>query len=119
MVKADQQFYGNEVLVWGCKKDYRVCRGQSNPLKMTRISNLGLIKSVTCGYHHTLVITKEGQLFGWGKNTERQVSHSSKDSISSPTPVLGFESKASMAAAGWGHNFLLTEEGKVYAWGYG
>lgn len=46
-----------------------MCKGVPSDLSMISVSNLGKIKSVVCGYHHTLVITREGKLFGWGKNT--------------------------------------------------
>jgi alpha-tubulin suppressor-like RCC1 family protein len=112
-----QKEVASTVLTWGSKKDYRVCKGQPY-LNMTKITSIKNILSVACGCHHTLVVTQEGKLYGWGKNTEKQISPSCRESISSPAEVHGLgEVKA--AAAGWGHSLVLDSEGRVYAWGYG
>lgn len=104
--------------MWGCKKDFRVCKGDSSGLGIVRISNLGKIRAVVCGYHHTLAITQEGCVFGWGKNTERQLINCEKDSISTPTQIKSIK-KVQAAAAGWGHSLALTFDGELYSWGYG
>ena len=57
------------MIVWGSKKDHRVCKGQGFKLNMIRVTAIKNIKSIVCGYHHSLVVTVDGQLFGWGKNT--------------------------------------------------
>ena len=49
--------FGTEILVWGTKKDSRVCKGDTSLPGIVRISHLGKIRSVVCGYHHTLVVT--------------------------------------------------------------
>jgi len=36
---------------------------------MIKLNTIKNIKQVVCGYHHTLVLTSEGQVYGWGKNT--------------------------------------------------
>ena len=72
------------MMVWGCKKDFRVCKGEANKLNMIRINHLGKISAVVCGYHHTLAVLEDGRVFGWGKNTEKQVNQSNRESISAP-----------------------------------
>lgn len=33
------------------------------------------VKKVVCGFRHSLAITEDGQLFGWGYNNQQQLSH--------------------------------------------
>jgi alpha-tubulin suppressor-like RCC1 family protein len=77
---------------------------------MIRISSLGSIRAVVCGYHHTLVVTREGKLFGWGKNTDKQILPLNRESVASPTEILGVGTVRTVAA-GWGHSLAVTEEG--------
>ena len=59
------------LLTWGSKKDYRVCKGKPAVLSpnLTHITSINNVVSISCGFHHTLAVTKEGAVFGWGKNT--------------------------------------------------
>ena len=36
------------------------------------------VTKIVCGYHHSLAITEEGSLFGWGYNNMLQLSNSDK-----------------------------------------
>lgn len=106
------------MLVWGSKKDYRVCKGQQTKLNMIKVTTIKNIKMVACGYHHTLVVTEEGRVYGWGKNTEKQLCSSHKESLSSPFEIEGV-AMVKQIAAGWGHSLAVTTDGQMYAWGYG
>lgn len=76
------------------------------------------MKTVVCGYHHSFVITREGVVFGWGKNNYNQISGSTKEVISIPMEI-GSIGKVIKMAAGWAHTLALIEEGVAYGWGYG
>jgi alpha-tubulin suppressor-like RCC1 family protein len=52
---------------------------------MTKLTSIKNIKQIVCGYHHTLIVTVEGHVYGWGKNTEKQILPSDRDSIAIPT----------------------------------
>ena len=62
---------------WGYAKDSRVFSG--------KIIKNGIVKSnvdydlinITCGAHHSFFISDKGNLYGWGKNSEKQVLNSS------------------------------------------
>jgi alpha-tubulin suppressor-like RCC1 family protein len=44
------------------------------PVKV-ELENNKIIKLV-CGYRHTLAISDKGELYGWGFNSQQQLSHS-------------------------------------------
>ncbi|CAG2179802.1 unnamed protein product [Oppiella nova] len=31
------------------------------------------VQQISCGYHHSLALTSNGQVYGWGLNTEGQI----------------------------------------------
>ena len=41
----------------------------------TQIPNLSGIAKVTCGDNHTLALSKNGIVYGWGHNSSLQLSH--------------------------------------------
>ena len=103
---------------WGCKKDYRVFKPETETIHgICQIDSFSQIKIVCCGTHHSLFVTSEGQVYGWGKNTENQIVPSKNSFISIPRKV-GLEKIVSVAA-GWGHSLALSEKGSVYSWGFG
>lgn len=34
------------------------------------------IKKIVCGFRHSLAITENGKIYGWGYNNQQQLSHS-------------------------------------------
>ena len=107
-------------MAWGCKKDSRVLYSDSNnnPTKISEIKVDYNLKDLSCGAHHTIAYTKEGRMFGWGKNDKRQLINSEKSSVSLPKEIsLNF--RVSSVAAGWSHSICATVEGRVFSWGSG
>lgn len=39
------------------------------------IENIPPIKKIVCGENHTIAISNEGQVYGWGSNSQLQLSH--------------------------------------------
>ena len=37
------------------------------------------MKKIACGFRHSLAITENGKLYGWGYNNQQQLSHSQED----------------------------------------
>jgi len=78
------------------------------------------VRSLACGYLHTLCTTNTGQLFSWGGNRHGQLGHGSSTSELLPRQVAMFESsKIKAIACGWFHTACITEEGHLYTWGCG
>jgi regulator of chromosome condensation len=80
------------------------------------------------GEHHSLALTKEGNLFAWGRMDINQLGLSSipetalpKDHpryVPIPTLIKGLP-KMVFAACGTHHNISISEAGEPYSWGYG
>ncbi|CAI5760415.1 unnamed protein product [Candida verbasci] len=106
----------------------------TKPTLIPTLSKKNIIE-IAAGEHHTLALTKDGDVFAWGRYDMKEVGISSdklpestfKDQHgkprSVPTPTkLEFNSKQEikMKAIGVGshHSFSVTEDGFVYAWGF-
>ena len=103
----------------------------------TVITALGPLKctSAAAGSGHTLVATEDGAVYAWGQNNDGQccqtsLSSSSSSSSSSsgehsamiiikPTLVEAVEDTIVKIAAGSRHSVLLSDKGRVYAFGFG
>ena len=94
------------------------------------------ILQVACGEEHSIILTKEGQVFSMGNNVNGQLglnlkvkkekAKSKGDPMPgdfhrcfSPEPVrfVNMESKVVKIACGEQHTLALTQRGQVYAWG--
>lgn len=83
---------------------------------------LGLpkVRKVSCGWHHTLVLTWDGRVFAFGGGCFGQLGLGSCRQCPSPSHVaLPVECNSSVVdvAAGFACSLAATEQGWVYAWG--
>ncbi len=77
------------------------------------------IIDVRCGNEHTLVLTNNNEVFGWGRNKFGQVGNGSFDDVLVPIQVNKFlDEKVKGISCGSHHSMMLTESGHVYSWGY-
>ncbi|KAF9349036.1 hypothetical protein BGX26_012621 [Mortierella sp. AD094] len=88
------------------------------------------IADVQGGEHHTIALTKEGKLYGFGRSDSHQLglgyteepgsedSSSHKKAIRHPTLITGLPSIKAISVGG-NHTLALTQTGDVYAWGFG
>jgi alpha-tubulin suppressor-like RCC1 family protein len=53
-----------------------------------KVENLSKIKRIACGGNHTLALSNDGMLFGWGSNSALQLSHE-KEFASVEEPLIG------------------------------
>ena len=66
-----------------------------------------------------LALTEDNKLYGWGNNEYRQISSDGIDQISEPTLILdGMATIKSMATSA-NMGAILTDENKIFSWGYG
>ena len=82
------------------------------------------------GEHHTIALTKDGRLFGFGRSDSHQLglgyteapgsetSDSFKKAIREPTLIPGLPTITAISV-GSNHTLALTQAGDVYAWGFG
>ena len=72
------------------------------------------------GGNHTLCITADGSLFGWGENTLGQLGVGDKEERRVPTLVTGLQGNQVVhIAAGTKHTICTTADGSVFTWGDG
>ncbi|KAM9477009.1 putative E3 ubiquitin-protein ligase HERC3 isoform 2-T2 [Clarias gariepinus] len=84
-----------------------------------KISSLTNIAQVACGSYHTVVLTKDGQLFTWGQNSSGQLGLGKGEPSSlSPQPLKSLCGiPLAQISAGGDHSFALSLSGAVFGWG--
>ena len=76
---------------------------------------------MSCGCCHSLVLTLEGEAYGWGHNGFGQIGKSKSDNNNYqliPYFINEFDGeKVKSISYGNLHSLALTESGSVYSWG--
>lgn len=116
-IAADGTLYG-----WGSNTNGQLGTGdQEERLVPTAIAALSdeTIVAVSAGVTHTLVLTAEGEVYGFGGNTDNQVSPSDDRSVIEPSLVAGLPADI-VAISGEGRtSYAITSDGRVFGWGEG
>jgi len=76
------------------------------------------VKFVAGGRRHTIVITENNEVYSWGIGENFQLGLGNTKDSWLPQKVIGIEGKPIKAACGWGHTLVLTDDGRVYSWGW-
>jgi RCC1 and BTB domain-containing protein len=77
------------------------------------------VVQIVCGYYHSLVLTKSGDLYGFGNNSYGEIGCGNNTNQLTPIKIIGFNSEKIVSiACGDNHSIVLTDIGKVYSWGY-
>lgn len=81
---------------------------------------------IAAGEHHSLGLTNDGTVYGWGRDDDGQLGSSLPDGAVggeraslAPIPINGFSSPVVQIACGGNHCLALDSNGSLYAWGYG
>lgn len=78
------------------------------------------IKQISCGGHHTLVLTSRGFLYSFGYGAHGQLGLRTSQNQLVPALVKDLvNKKIDFIAAGWNHSLVLSAAGDIYATGYG
>ncbi|KAM6916059.1 putative E3 ubiquitin-protein ligase HERC4 [Xenentodon cancila] len=77
------------------------------------------IAQVTCGYWHSLSLSRGGQVFSWGQNRYGQLGLGKNgQSYSTPQIIQSLQGiPFAQISAGGAHSFALTPSGAVFGWG--
>lgn len=74
------------------------------------------MKSIACGYEHTLFLDKVGDLYGCGNNDKKQVLFTSEDkTVQEPTYIQSNDRVKKIFASSF--SALITEKDDLYLWG--
>ncbi|XP_073117500.1 ultraviolet-B receptor UVR8 isoform X2 [Elaeis guineensis] len=80
------------------------------------------VAQISAGYYHSCVITENGELFVWGKNSSGQLGlgKRAESIVSTPTRVDCLDGiRVKVAELGLEHSIAITDEGNVLSWGAG
>ncbi|KAL5216556.1 hypothetical protein ABZP36_007957 [Zizania latifolia] len=78
------------------------------------------ISQISGGWRHTMALTSDGKLYGWGWNKFGQVGVGDNVDHCFPVQVkFPEEQKVAQVACGWRHTLAFTEKKNVFSWGRG
>lgn len=78
------------------------------------------VSSVSCGGFFTTALTKDGQVWNWGANSNYELGRGNKVGGWEPKPIPSLEHVCIIQIASGGyHSLALTDDGKVLSWGHG
>ncbi|CAG2168081.1 unnamed protein product, partial [Oppiella nova] len=113
----------NHVFSWGRNAEGQLGRAVTEVLFM-RPQNIAYfndinISQISCGYYHSLALTTDGQVYGWGGNSMGQVGcgDNRKHVIQPILSKLPGDIKIKFIYACRFYSFALSITGLVYSWG--
>ncbi|CAG2163198.1 unnamed protein product [Oppiella nova] len=110
----------SEVFVWGSNQLGQLGLGfeceYSKPCKNQFLSDAKLTQ-LSCGAGHTLALTENGEVYGWGSNEWGQVGINSIQQVVSVPTRIAIYIKFSSVSCGDYHSMALTGRTSVYSWG--
>lgn len=105
---------------WGSNNDGQLGNGstythQSLPLKVGNANNWA---KVTNGFHFSIAITESGTLWGFGRNSRRQLGLAGSTSNRTTPVQINIDSNWVDISAGSEFVIALKNNGTLWAWGY-
>ncbi|XP_066487811.1 E3 ISG15--protein ligase HERC5-like isoform X2 [Tiliqua scincoides] len=93
-------------------------RDQSEPRLLQELGNNQIVQ-IACGDHHSMAVSKGGELFSWGQNERGQLGLGKwTPSIKEPQLVQALKGiPLAKIAAGAAHSMAVSLSGSVYSWG--
>ncbi|HEY0109696.1 MAG TPA: Ig-like domain-containing protein, partial [Fibrella sp.] len=111
-LKSDGTVWGWGSIGWGSTLTM-------SSLVPVQVSGLNGVVSIAAGENHSLALKGDGTVWAWGGNEDYQFGNGNTTSSSEPVQVSGLGSIAAIAAGvGGSHSLALTNDGRVWTWGY-
>uniref|UniRef100_T1IZ19 acetylcholinesterase n=1 Tax=Strigamia maritima TaxID=126957 RepID=T1IZ19_STRMM len=113
-----------ELYSWGHNGYGQLGNGTTNQVLVPNLVTINLIGKkiveVSCGSHHSLARTSDGELYAWGQNNCGQVGSGTTTNQSTPRKVTaGINGKNVVAiACGQTSSMAVLDNGEVFGWGY-
>jgi len=97
------------------------------PIKISYFPFRTSIEMVSCGFKHTAILSRDGQVFTWGLNASHQLglgsSFNEQHSFVSYPQQVNFRSqeliRITYVSLGRDHSVCIDSAGKAYSWGWG
>ena len=112
------------MLYWGGGWFGRLGLGSNDnvysPKKITGLDYMFVVQ-ISCGGYHTMALTKEGEVYTWGRGDERLGIGETPD-VMEPTLVVALRQKQAdivRICASEEHSIVVASTGAVFAWGMG
>ncbi|XP_047031157.1 probable E3 ubiquitin-protein ligase HERC2 [Helicoverpa zea] len=110
-----------KVFSWGDGDFGKLGRGGSDgcavPMNIERLNTLGVIQ-VECGAQFSLALTRDGEVWTWGKGDYFRLGHGCDAHVRRPTIVEALRGRRVIhVAVGALHCLAVTSEHQVWAWG--
>ncbi|XP_022531523.2 E3 ubiquitin-protein ligase HERC2 isoform X2 [Astyanax mexicanus] len=110
-----------QVWSWGDGDYGKLGRGGSDgcksPKLVEKLQDLDIVK-VCCGSQFSVALTKDGQVYTWGKGDNQRLGHGTDEHVRYPKLLDSLQGKKVVdIAVGSTHCLALTEDGEVHSWG--
>lgn len=117
----------NSIFTWGLNNYGQLGHGDhiDRILPEGLSQNIGDIKSMNGGEHHTIALTSQGQVWSWGRGDSGQLGYISIDTLNppehcdEPVEIKGFTHSIQMIASGSNHCLAVDSQNQLYSWGFG
>jgi alpha-tubulin suppressor-like RCC1 family protein len=76
------------------------------------------ICGISCGYNHSMLVDKQGNVFTWGNNVNGELGLGHTIHQTAPTRVDLGTAVITAVACGANHSMALDTNGEVWCWGY-
>ncbi|XP_078115961.1 E3 ubiquitin-protein ligase HERC2 isoform X3 [Sander vitreus] len=110
-----------QVWSWGDGDYGKLGRGGSDgcktPKLVEKLQDLDIVK-VCCGSQFSVALTKDGQVYTWGKGDNQRLGHGTDEHVRYPKFLDSLQGKKVVdIAVGSTHCLALTDDGEVHSWG--
>jgi alpha-tubulin suppressor-like RCC1 family protein len=110
--------HNGDVFSWGNNRYGQIAK----PFSVERImlpelvAGLPKIKTVAARQYHSLALSEDGRVYGWGINLSGQLGDGTNTNREAPVLVQGIEDVSDIAA-GYRFSLALKKDGTVWGWG--
>ncbi|KAG6597866.1 putative RCC1 and BTB domain-containing protein [Phytophthora cinnamomi] len=88
------------------------------PTRLAAPLDRAVVPQLSCGYHHTAVVTEDGAVYTFGRNDYGQLGLGHKMHMARPARVESLaRMRITQVACGCYHTLALSDDGKVYPFG--
>jgi len=90
----------------------------------TPVPGLPALSKVACAEHHSLFLTRDGQVYSVGRGEDGRLGHGDSKNYETPTLIAGLSNlpdgdRVVDVNCGECHSLCVTAKGRLYSFGYG